>query len=176
MTSRSYSAETAECCIYAYKEGVLSAMAHDLRLRVTRFELMIDDEAPSVSGWFDTASLRVVSAMKDGREAPDTLSRSHFPKIEANIVDDVLHPRKYPRAEFRSKVIETLHDRYSVRGALTLHGTTHDLTAMIDVDGDAWVAKVGLHQPDYGIRPFSAMLGTLRIKPEVHVVLRVPRT
>jgi hypothetical protein len=36
------------------------------------------------------------------------------------------------------------------------------------------VARVRLHQPDLGIKPYSAMLGTLKIQPGVAVEISVP--
>lgn len=33
-----------------------------------------------------------------------------------------------------------------------------------------------VHQPDFGITPFKAMLGALRIQPQVDVELVVPRS
>ena len=47
---------------------------------------------------------------------------------------------------------------------------------IIDLYGaaDILVAEVSLHQPDFGIKPYSAMLGTLRVKPDVTVVVSLP--
>jgi hypothetical protein len=41
-------------------------------------------------------------------------------------------------------------------------------------EGDDVVGEVTLHQPDYGIKPYSAMLGTLKIRPDVKVRIRLP--
>ena len=41
-------------------------------------------------------------------------------------------------------------------------------------DGKRWNAKVVLDQRKYGIKPFSAMLGALKIKPEVEVIISIP--
>jgi hypothetical protein len=40
--------------------------------------------------------------------------------------------------------------------------------------GSHFVAQVVLHQPDFGIKPYSAMLGALRIRPDVRIELSVP--
>ena len=51
-----------------------------------------------------------------------------------------------------------------------LNGITSLVAALI------WmVTVVRLHQPDFGIKPYSALLGTLKIKPEVTVRCSVPR-
>ena len=50
-----YDASNAKVQVFTFKDGLLSAMAHDLKLEVTRFEL--DSEGVST---FDAGSLRVV--------------------------------------------------------------------------------------------------------------------
>ena len=65
-------------------------------------------------------------------------------------------------------------DGFVVVGALTLHGTTRTLTVRSHAAGATQVAEVTLHQPDFGIKPFSAMLGTLRVKPDLKVRVTVP--
>jgi hypothetical protein len=37
------------------------------------------------------------------------------------------------------------------------------------------VVELKLHQPDFGIKPFSAALGALRVKPDVMIRVSVPR-
>lgn len=43
-------ASSADCFVFTYKEGLLSAVAHDLKLRVTRFT--IDTEGDAVRAEF----------------------------------------------------------------------------------------------------------------------------
>ena len=76
-------------------------IAHDLRLRVTSFE--IDVSGMSVSARFDAASLRVECAVVDGRDAPHALSEGDRRKIERTIQDDVLAARRHPDIRFRSQ-------------------------------------------------------------------------
>ena len=43
-----YDASNAECHIYTYKEGVLSAIAHDLKIKVTSFRIDVSEGGESV--------------------------------------------------------------------------------------------------------------------------------
>jgi hypothetical protein len=45
----------------------------------------------------------------------------------------------------------------------------------VRADGDRWVTDLKLHQPDFGIKPFSAALGALKVKPDVIIRVSVPR-
>ena len=117
--------------------------------------------------------------MADGRPNPGALSPSDFRKIEASMRDDVLHTNKHREVRFRSTHVTELgaaSGRFEVRGELTLHGTTRPIVAVVQQKDEAYETEVVLHQPDFGIEPFKAMLGTLKIKPDVRVRVRVPIT
>lgn len=171
-----FDATNAECLVFTYKEGLLSGVAHDLKLGVTRFSIELDEERLSLTAEFDTRSLRVVSAMRDGQAMPSLLGASERQKIEQNILDDVLDAAKFPQASFVSTEIKKLTEgeRFLVRGRLTLHGRTKELEVTTQPASGRQTAEVTLHQPDFGIRPYSAMLGTLRIRPNITVCLRLP--
>lgn len=167
-----YDATVAECLVYAYKEGLLSAVGHDVKLRVRKFEVRAEPDG--VVATFDPASLEVVCAMRQGSENPGGLSDKDKRTIESYVRDDILHVRRHPRIELRSTEIEADDEGWSVTGNLTLHGRTRSVVARVERRADRVVTRVRLHQPDFGIEPFRAMLGTLRIQPRVEVELSVP--
>lgn len=170
-----YDPDNAECMVFTFKEGLLSKIAHDLALRVTRFSLSVDAERPSVIGSFDPDSLRVQNAVRGGVEDPTALSASDKEKIAATIREDVLETRHHPQIRFSSARASRRPDGgYDISGALELHGVSRDISFSTRLEGAAQVAEVRLHQPDFGITPYRAMMGTLRIKPEVLVRVRVP--
>ena len=169
-----YDATTADCFVYAYKEGLLSAVGHDVKLRVGRFS--VDAEPDRILATFDPGSLSVVCAMRQGQENPGALSDKDKKTVEGYLRDDILHPRRYPKIEFRSTEVEAEDDGWRVEGNLTLHGRTRAVTARVERRGDRVVTRVRVHQPDFGIEPFRAMLGALKIQPTVEVELSVPTT
>lgn len=161
-------ASKAEVLVFTFKEGLLSAVAHDLKLKVTRFTL--DEEGERLTGEFDTSSIKVVSAMKDGAEHPGSLNDSMKADIEKNLLHDVLDARRHGTARFETTKLSPT----AVEGRLTLQGVTKTLTGTRKDEGGKRVAEFPLDQRDFGIKPFSAMLGTLKIKPEI--VVRVSLT
>ena len=164
---------SAECLVFTFKEGMLSAIAHDLKIRVERFSVEVEgleQGAPSrIQARFETASLRVVCAMKDGAESHGSLGDGDRKKIEQTIQEDVLQPRRSREVLFRSTRVEG--DR--IEGVLTLNGTERPLTAEARREGGRAIIEVELNQTDFGIKPFTAALGTLRINPRVRVRLSV---
>ncbi|MEZ4235397.1 MAG: YceI family protein [Myxococcota bacterium] len=168
-----YAPPEARCEVFTYKEGLLSAVGHDVKLAVERFEVTV--EADRVEATFDAGSIAVVCARKDGRDNPGALSDKDKRTIEGYVRDDVLHSRRYPKITFASEVFEEEgEDERRVEGELSLHGRTREIEATVRRDGDRWVCRVRLHQPDFGITPFKAMLGALRIQAHVDVELSVP--
>lgn len=168
-----YDESQAECLVFTFKEGLLSKVAHDLKIRVTRFSA--DVTPGSVRAEFDLRSLRVVEAMKDGSENPGALSDADKAKIAEQISNEVLHAAQHPTAVFNSRSVTPRADGgYDVEGELALHGVTQSIRAETRSEGGRQVATIELHQPTYGITPFKAMMGTLKVKADVIVRFSVP--
>ena len=162
----------AECFVFTFKEGLLSPIAHDLRIKITRFSIQVDEAAGTLSATFDTGSLRVDTPMKDGKENPSALSEGDKEKIAGQIRDDVLHSSKHPEASFQSRSLQKQADgSYAIEGDLTLHGTTKPISGRTSVVGGKQQLDLALNQPDFGITPYKAMMGTLKIAPEVKIRL-----
>ncbi len=166
--------QTADCVVLTRKEGLMAAVGHDLRLQVTRLTLDITDDWTGVDARFDLASLRVVTAVKDGVDTPEALSPADKLKIEETVRDTVLHTDSHPEAHFFARRITRNGPAVVVTGDLTLHGKTHGVTARGALQGTRWTLEATLHQPHWGITPYRAMLGALRIKDDVTVRVSVP--
>lgn len=165
-----FDATNAECLVFTFKEGLLSAVAHDLQIRVERFTVAYDEAAGHVEARFDARSLRVVTAMKDGKPSPGALSESNKAEIERTIQKEVLDAARHPEIVFTGRVVEgSVPGARRVDGTLALHGRSQPLTLRVEDAGARKVVTARLHQPDFGIKPYSALLGTLKIKPDVDV-------
>jgi hypothetical protein len=162
----------AHCFVLTKKEGLLSPIAHDLRLRVADFEIQADSSR--IEARFQARSLEVVAAQRHGADAPGLLSDRDKRQIQKNIATDVLQASRYPEIRFLSTRIEANGDGFKVTGDLTLCGRTRSLTATAKRAGPWLESEVVLNQPDWGIKPFAAMLGTLRVQPLVTVRISVP--
>ena len=159
--------DTATCEVFTFREGVLAAVGHDLKLRAEKFE--IEAGSRSVSARFDANSLRVVAAMRGGREDPQSLSARDRQEIESSCAEQVLEARRFPLITFTSNEMKS----GSVKGTLALHG--RELTGELAIrrEGDRAVALAEIDVRRFGIRPFTAMLGALRVSL-VRVVVTTP--
>ena len=176
---------SASCVVHTFKEGMLSAVAHDLKVKVGRFTIDIDgleSGAPgAVRASFDTTSLRVVCAMKNGSEQPALLSDGDRRKIEQTMAESVLQPARWPTARYEvtalpgaSEWVQSGVGALSLEGRLTLAGVERPLACAVRRERDAWVVEAELDQTRFGIKPFTAALGTLRVRPVVRVRVEVP--
>jgi hypothetical protein len=165
-----YDANNADCFVFTFKDGLLSPIAHDLRLRVGRFSLEVDETTSAIVARFDPSSLSVDVPMKDGAENPTALSTADKQKIADQIREDVLHSTRYSQIEFRGRVSRARADGgHDLEGELSLHGVTKPIFAQTRLAGGRQQLELTLHQPDFGIVPYRAMLGTLKIRPDVTV-------
>jgi hypothetical protein len=63
-----------------------------------------------------------------------------------------------------------------VRGKLALHGRERAVELALRREGERLRGEVRIEQPEFGIKPFRALLGALKIKPGVMVEIDVPAT
>ena len=116
----------------------------------------------------------MVRALRDGVEIPNSPSADERREIEDNTRRDVLDANRYPEIRFRSTRVTDVEGGHDVAGTLQLHGKERDLVVALRRAGDRYVADVPIEQPDFGIRPYSAFLGALKVKPRVVVRLSFP--
>lgn len=173
-TMARFDASNSECSVFIFREGILSPIGHDLKLRVGGFMIVSDEQQQSLQAEFRADSFQVVGALKDGAVDDRALSPQDKQQIEENLRKDVLEANLYPDIVFRSTEVTKTSAGYQVNGDLELHGVKKKLQFTIQQQSGRAVAKVSLHQPDFNITPYRALLGALRVKPEVRVEVSVP--
>jgi hypothetical protein len=178
-----FDAANSECSVFTYKQGWLSAVAHDLKLTVSQFEIAIQVSHQGnrlsvqdigIEAVFDAASLRMVCAIKDGCELPGGIKPSDYRDIEQNIKDVVLRSKQFHHVWFSSTDVSGDIDRLEIKGTVTLCGVTRMIVFPALRYKAGYMADVILNQPDFGIKPFSALLGSMKVKPKIKVRMIVP--
>jgi hypothetical protein len=165
---------TASLHVFTFKAGLLSRLAHDLRFRCESFEIEVKDG--KVSARFDAAALRVDGVMrKDGLD-PDGLSRSDYDKIEATVRGEVLAVARHPEIRFEGELTAAGHG-VIVGGQLTLAGSS----AAIASTGarrvaDHWQLELEIVPSRWGVAPYKALGGALKLQDRVRIQIRVPVT
>jgi polyisoprenoid-binding protein YceI len=140
------------------KTGAAAAAGHNLLIEVTSWEATLDESSLTLTA--DPRSLRVLEGSGGAMPLGDKDKNS----ITETIDDDVL---KGAAIEFRSTKVDGLH----VQGELELARRTRPIVFDLAVDGDRLTGAVSLKQSDWGIKPYSALFGTLKVVDEVQVAI-----
>ncbi len=160
------------------REGAASRMGHDLTLRATRWRatVIVDASVParsSVQATIDARSLEVMEASGGAVELTD----SQKDEIERNTRQKVLHSDRRRTITFASTAIIGGVRKVSITGDLTIGGTTCPATleARVNVRSDSAriVATTAIVQSQFGIQPYSALFGALRVRDLVELVADV---
>jgi polyisoprenoid-binding protein YceI len=112
--------------------------------------------------------------MRGGRDDAGALSARDRREIERACATEVLEVQKFPEATFVSSAVRGTDSGWIVSGTLSLHGRTLEGEFEVRREGDRAVARVDLDVRRFGIKPYSAMLGALRVQPRVTVVVTTP--
>jgi polyisoprenoid-binding protein YceI len=154
--------------VYTFKRGLLSKIAHDLRLRLERFELRADGE--QLEGEFYVDSLLVEGAIKRGELDPKALSDSDRRDILSNVRREILDADRHPAARFSGKATPRTGG-YLVSGELELRGRRAPIETMVESDGRRLRARLELVPSRWGIEPYQALLGAIKLQDRVIVEL-----
>jgi len=142
--------------------GAVAKAGHDLLIHVTAWSATLDLDAPSVVLDADSTSLRV----REGTGGMQALDDGDLANIETTINDEVLLRRDIG---FRSTSVSGEGDALRVAGDLTVFGATRPIAFELAVDGGRVRGMAVVRQTDFGMKPYSALFGALKVADEVRV-------
>jgi polyisoprenoid-binding protein YceI len=160
------------------REGAAGRIGHDLTLVATRWKAVVrvDVRVPSRS----TLRATVDSGSLEVREASGGaigLTDSQRAEVEANIREKVLRASRHPKIRFTSTEVTGDATRVSVSGKLTIVGKTRPATLAVRVSPRSRMPRVrattSIVQTEFGIEPYSALFGALRVKDVVELAVDV---
>lgn len=157
--------------VLTFKQGLLSKVAHDLLLELGHFELRTD--GVRVEGKFLLTSLSVEGVMHKGALDAHGLSDGDRHDIDGNIQNKILHTKEHPEATFVGEVRRG-DGKHTVAGKLTLAGKTQDLSVEVREADGHWRGEVELTPTRWGIQPFKALLGAIKLQDRVLVRFDCP--
>lgn len=162
MPTQNYGPENAKLIVKTAREGAAAKLGHDLLIEVKSWQGTVetaeDGSAISAELTADPNSLEVL----EGTGGAKACSDKDKVEIKSQIEKKVLQGKPI---SFHSTDIKGS----SVRGDLELNGTTRPVTFVINLDGPSASAQVT--QSDWGIKPYSAMMGALKVRDTVEVEL-----
>jgi polyisoprenoid-binding protein YceI len=151
------------------RTGAAAKAGHNLLIQVTAWEATMDVGDDPADTWIDltadAASLRV----REGTGGMQSLGDDDKDSIQQTIDDEVL---KRQGIVFRSTRVQPAGDdgTLAVEGELTLMGKTRPIAFAVGLADDGTVnASAVVKQSDFGMKPYSALFGALKVVDEVLV-------
>lgn len=163
--SRVFGPENAKLTVRTKRTGAASKAGHDLLIEVTSWSATLDPDAdPAVTLTADSRSLRVLEGTGGIQELDDEAKAG----IEKTIDEEVLTGTAI---EFRSSAVELGADGSgTVTGELELAGRRHPVTFdLTSAEDGRLTGTATIRQSDWGMKPYSALFGTLKVADELEV-------
>jgi polyisoprenoid-binding protein YceI len=146
-------------------------MGHRLTIAMTRWEATVSwvGDAPSTGELaVEVDSLEVLR----GEGGVKGLSGPEKAMVRSNALKS-LNADDFPGIRFTADVIEKTGDGYRLTGTLQIREKSHQHVIDLCTEdlGDSWrmSAESKVRQSDYGVKPYSLLMGSLRIADEVTV-------
>jgi polyisoprenoid-binding protein YceI len=160
--------DTGQLRIYTRREGVAAKVGHDLLITFRRWSgtIQLDDPGTAnVDVEIEVRSLEIV----DGTGGALPLSGGDRDDITSTALR-LLEAHRYPTALFGSTRVTPSSDGASIEGALTIRGHSEPLTLdVLETGPSTWTASVRVLQSAFGIKPYKAFFGALRLADEVRI-------
>jgi polyisoprenoid-binding protein YceI len=156
------------------RQGLAAQVGHDLTIEVTRWSgeiFVAEDPADStVSVTVETGSLRVL----EGKGGIKPLSEADKREIQKN-ARKILDSDRQPEARFRSnKITANAQGGGTIDGTLSLAGAEHPVRLDVTALGDGRYRATGrVVQSEFGIKPYTAFFGALKLADPVGVTAEV---
>ena len=144
------------------RTGTVAKAGHDLLIHVNAWSATLDLEAPRVTLDADATSLHVI----EGTGGMKSLDEDDRANIRQTIDDEIL---KRLDIQFRSTEVERTDGGLAVRGDLTLVGTTRPIAFDLTLDDGRVSGSALVAQTAWGMKPYSALFGALKVADEVRV-------
>jgi YceI-like domain len=171
--TRELGPENASLRVETKRGGAAAKAGHDLVIEVRswRATLVIGDDPAGNSLVLsaDSGSMEVI----EGTGGIMALTDADRVEIKKTLEDEVLKPGEI---EFKSTGFAAREDGglLEVKGELSMNGKRHPVGFELSLGHDGEIiGRATLKQSDWGIKPYSGLFGTLKVRDEIEVSAEV---
>ena len=155
--------EDGSLVVKTYREGVAAKVGYDLVIDVTSWQATLEGDRVELTA--DPRSLRV----REGVRGVKPLTDKDRDEILKNIDQKVLHGQPI---SFSGTAREE-GGALAVEGELTMAGSRRPMRARLDAAGGRATGTLPLTQSEWGIKPYRGLMGALKVRDDVEIVLDV---
>jgi polyisoprenoid-binding protein YceI len=167
--------ENGTLVVRTRRTGFASRVGHDLTIELTAWsaEVEVPDPTEPSSGRVEATIDLTTLTVREGAGGAVPLTDRDRREIEGN-ARRMLEVERYPTATFVADRITATTSEATVNGMLALHGAQGPVTLHVrQVSPDRVHAEATVAQAAFGITPYSAFLGALKVHDEVAVQCQV---
>jgi polyisoprenoid-binding protein YceI len=155
--------------IKTFRTGLGAKVGHDLTIEATRWHGQAVVNAADLSRCSVAVSVEVGGLdVREGVGGAKPLTDSDRASIKKTL-RDILAAEDYPTIDFRSRRVTVPNRSFTVDGDLTIAGVTRPLEVDGQFASEHARGQATIVQSQWGIKPYTAMFGALRLKDEVQV-------
>jgi polyisoprenoid-binding protein YceI len=157
------------------RTGLGRRAGHDLTIEVTQWEATAtvdpaDPAASSVTVTIDVDSF----AVREGAGGVKPLTDGDRAEIKRTLQREILHSDRHPSITFQSTQVTGTPAAFEVEGELTILDQTRTVTVRgAATDGDRLLGGATVVQSQFGIKPYSAFFGALKLADEVEIAFEL---
>jgi hypothetical protein len=157
--------------VFTFKTGVLSRVAHDLRFTLGRFEIQIEGHEVVARFWPD--SLQVDGVMQGDTLDPAGLGESHKAEIVRTVRSKILRTLSHPEVRLEAQATPSARG-HELSGTLEMLGRREPIRLSVHATSGRFTGEVELAPLRWGIPPYKALLGAIKLQDRVLVRFDVP--
>lgn len=152
------------------RQGMASKVGHDLTLEAANWKATVtvdgDPSSSGVNATIEPRSLSVTAATGGAKPMSEKDKREIAKNIAGLLGNDSI--------TFTSSSVQVKDTAVTATGDLSIAGQSRPVTLDLTTTADGRLTgSMKVVQSQFGIKPFSAMLGTLKVKDEVEINLDV---
>jgi polyisoprenoid-binding protein YceI len=161
--------ESGELLVKTGRTGMGRRAGHDLVIEVTRWQGEVTVDTASSGNSTVTVEADVDSlAVREGLGGLKPLTDNDRADIK-NTLRQILDSETHPTIRFHSRSVAQSAESVTVEGDLAIRGETQPVTVSAEITDDRVRGSVTVTQTRWGIKPYSAFLGALKLADEVGV-------
>ncbi|WP_205873041.1 YceI family protein [Mycobacterium camsae] len=166
-----FDAADGELTLHTGVAGRAARMGHRLTIAMTRWRTSVHwvaDQPNSANLVVEVDSLEVLR----GEGGVKGLSGPEKVLVRSNALKS-LSANKFPEIRFDADSIEKTEDGYRLSGKVRIRGTVRDHVVDLHTEelADSWRLSLQstVRQSDFGVKPYSLLMGSLQVADEVTV-------
>jgi polyisoprenoid-binding protein YceI len=168
--------ESGRLLVHTTRTGLGAKAGHDLTIEVTRWHGRATADPATPANSSVTVEVEVDSfEVREGTGGVKPLSDADRAEIHKTL-KEILHTAQHPTITFRSRQVEGSAGSFALDGELTIMGISQPTMVQGRMADGRVVGGATVVQSRWGIRPYSAFFGALKLSDEVKVDFDVTLT